>query len=137
MHQKTRTTLSWILQILVAAVLAASGFAKLAALPETIGVFETLGMEPTGRHLVGALEVLAALLLVIPFSVAWGAILAWGIMTGAVLAHLTRLGVAGPMLAGTLAATFNLCACTAILLLRRHQIEFIRCMFECQQPGKE
>ena len=122
--------LAWILQILVACVLGASAVAKLAGHAESIMIFENLGMEPGGRYLIAILELGAALLLLIPFSVNWGAILAWGVMAGALIAHLTKLGLAGAMLPMTLAATFNWCGSTAILFLRRHQTEFIRCMFE-------
>ena len=122
--------LAWILQLLVACVLGASAVAKLAGHTESIMIFENLGMEPGGRYLIAILELTAALLLLIPFSVNWGAILAWGVMTGALIAHLTKLGLAGTMLPMTLAAAFNWCGSAGILFLRRHQTEFIRCMFE-------
>jgi len=127
--------LAWILQVLVALVLGASAVAKLAGHAESIMIFENLGMEPGGRHLIAILELVAALLLLIPFSVNWGAILAWGVMTGALIAHLTKLGLAGAMLPMTLAAAFNWCGSAAILFLRRHQTEFVRCMFE-RETGK-
>lgn len=122
--------LSWALQVLVALVLGASALAKLGGHAESVTIFESLGMEPAGRYFVAVLELLAALLLLVPFSTAWGAILAWGLMTGALIAHLTRLGVAGPMLPMTLAAAFNWCASAVILFLRRRQTEFVRCMFD-------
>jgi uncharacterized membrane protein YphA (DoxX/SURF4 family) len=96
-------------------------------------IFENLGMEPGGRYLIAILELAAALLLLIPFSAPWGAILAWGVMSGALIAHLTKLGLAGAMLPMTLAAVFNWCASTVILILRHNQIEFIRCMFACEK----
>ncbi len=122
--------ISWTLQALVALVLGASAVAKLIGNAESIMIFENLGMEPGGRYLIAILELAAALLLLIPFSVPWGAILAWGVMSGALIAHLTKLGLAGAMLPMTLAATFNWCGSAVILYLRRHQTEFIRCMFE-------
>ena len=127
--------LAWILQILVACVLGASAVAKLAGNAESIMIFENLGMEPGGRYLIAILELAAALLLLIPFSVNWGAILAWGVMSGALIAHLTKLGLAGTMLPMTLAAAFNWCGSAAILFLRRDQTEFIRCMFERENGG--
>lgn len=128
-----RNGFAWVLQILVALVLGASAIAKLIGNAESIMLFENLGMEPGGRYLIALLELAAALLLLIPFSAPWGAVLAWGVMTGALIAHLSKLGMAGTMLPMTLAAAFNWCASAAILFLRRNQIEFIRCMFDCEQ----
>lgn len=125
--------LAWILQILVAGVLAASAIAKLAGAVESVMIFSNLGMEPGGRYLIGVIELIAALLLLVPFSANWGAILAWGVMTGALIAHLTKLGLAGTMLPMTLAAAFNWCGSAVILYLRRHQTVFIRCMFACKE----
>ena len=89
---------------------------------------------PTGTNLW---RMIAALLLLIPFSAAWGAILAWGLMTGAIIGHCTHLGLTGDMLPMTLAATFNWLGSCAIVLLRHRQIEFIRCMFECDTEQEE
>lgn len=129
----TRHGFAWVLQILVALVLGASAIAKLIGNAESIMLFENLGMEPGGRYLIALLELAAAVLLLIPFSAPWGAVLAWGVMTGALIAHLSKLGMAGTMLPMTLAAAFNWCASAAIIFLRRNQIEFIRCMFACEQ----
>jgi hypothetical protein len=122
---------SWILQILVALLLGSSAIAKLSGQAPAVMIFETLGMEPAGRHLIGGLELIAVLLLLVRFSAAWGAILAWGLMTGAIIAHSTHLGITGAMLPMTLAATFNWLASAAIIILRHHQVEFIRRMFAC------
>jgi len=124
---------AWVLQILVALVLGASAVAKLVGSAESIMLFENLGMEPGGRYLIALLELAAAGLLLIPFSAPWGAVLAWGVMTGALIAHLSKLGMAGTMLPMTLAAAFNWCASATILFLRRRQIEFVRCMFACER----
>ncbi len=126
---KLRIFSAWILQIMAAIILGASAAAKLTGHAESIAVFETLGMEPGGRYLIAVLELAAAVLLLIPYSAPWGAILTWGVMSGALIAHLTELGLTGPMLPMTVAAATNWCAAALILLLRRHQIEFIRCMF--------
>lgn len=132
-----RNGTAWVLQIIVALVLGASALAKLAGNAESIMLFENLGMEPGGRYLIALLELAAAVLLLIPFSAPWGALLAWGVMTGALIAHLSKLGLAGTMLLMTLAAAFNWCAAAAILYLRRHQIEFVRCMFACERGDSE
>jgi len=86
---------SWVIQLGTAAVLAMAGLMKLTGRTETTLLFQELDFDPGGRLLVGVLEVLAALLLLIPQSAIWGAVLAWGLMTGALIAHLTRLGFSG------------------------------------------
>lgn len=122
---------SRILQIAVALILGSSAIAKISGQAPAVRIFETLGMEPNGRHLIGGLELISVLLLLAPFSAAWGAILAWGLMTGAIIAHSTHLGIGGPMLPMTLAASFNWLASAAIIMLRHRQVEFIRRMFAC------
>jgi len=126
---------SWCLQGLVALVLAPMIFAKLAGHAQARSLFTVLGMEPGGRYLVAGLELVALLLLLVPVSVGWGAILGWGLMTGALIAHLTELGMRGPMLPMCLAALFNWLGCTAILVLRRREIEFIRHMCPDEEEG--
>lgn len=133
---RASTAAAWLLQIAVALVLGVSAAAKLTAHPESVAVFQTLGMEPGGRYLIALLELAAAALLLIPFSIPWGAILAWGVMSGALIAHLSKLGVAGSMLPMTLGAAFNWCASAAILFFRRHQIEFVRSMFACRNRNR-
>ena len=118
-------TVSWTLQILVAAILAYGAYAKFISAEESIATFQQLGMEPVGRYLVATLEALAALLLLFPGSVAWGAILSWGVMTGAIIAHGSHLGLT-PISA---AALFNWLASAAIIYLQRHKIRFLQSMF--------
>lgn len=132
MNRKT-IVVAWILQLAVAAILSASAIGKLVGAPEAVALFVDLGMEPTGRYLVAVLELVAALLLLLPWSVAWGGVLAWGLMSGALIAHATRLGISGEMGILSLAAFFNWAAASVILYLRRSEIEFIRSMFERKQ----
>jgi len=131
-----RSIICWVLQLLVAAILAPMILAKFSPAPEAVVLFEQLKMEPLGRYIVGALESLALLLLLIPAGAAWGAILGWGVMTGALIAHATVLGLGEPvpplgMPLGVLAIV-NWIGCALILVLRGKQIEFIRSMF----PGE-
>jgi len=57
--------------------------------------------EPTGRYVTGLAEVLAALLLVIPFTRRIGAILGFLIAGGAVAAQIVWLGMAVPVEQGS------------------------------------
>lgn len=79
--------------IAAAIILLQTLFFKFTAAPESVFIFSTLGMEPWGRIGSGAVELLAALLLLLPRTAWIGAGLAVGVMAGAVLSHLFVLGV--------------------------------------------
>ena len=85
--------MSWICQLVAAGILAQTLYFKFTGAPESRYIFSTLGMEPWGRIGTGALEVVAVVLLLLPRTAALGALLAAGLMGGAILAHLTRLGI--------------------------------------------
>ena len=56
-----------------------------------IALFDAVGVGQWFRYVTGSLEVLGALLLVIPGTTAFGAVLLAAVMAGAVMAHLTVL----------------------------------------------
>jgi hypothetical protein len=87
------TALSWLLQLAAAAILAQTLWYKLSGAPETKALFGVLGMEPLGRYGTAAAELAAAVLLLIPRTAPVGAILAVGVISGAIMGHLTKLGV--------------------------------------------
>lgn len=85
--------LSWALQLVVAAILAQTLFFKFTAAPESVYIFSTLGLEPAGRIASGVAELAATLLILVPATVAVGALLALGVMAGAIVSHLGPLGI--------------------------------------------
>jgi putative oxidoreductase len=56
-------------------------------------IFSTLGAEPWGRIGSGVAELIASILILIPAAVSVGAALSLGLITGAILSHLTVLGI--------------------------------------------
>lgn len=66
---------------------------KFSAHPEAVYIFTTLGMEPRGRIGLGVLELIASILILIPRTSWIGAVLALGLMSGAVFLHLAILGI--------------------------------------------
>jgi len=84
---------SWIAQGLVAAILLQTLYFKFTAAPESVYIFQTVGMEPWGRIGSGVAELAAAVLLLWPRFVRWGALLALGVISGAIFFHLTKLGI--------------------------------------------
>lgn len=123
-HCRTHTVASWIFQLIAAAILAQTLFFKFTGAEESKFIFTTLGVEPWGRVATGCAELLAVLLLLGPNTVALGALLSLGLMTGAIGSHLTKLGIVvkndGGLLFG-LALTVLACS-VVILVLRRRQI---------------
>jgi putative oxidoreductase len=85
--------LSWLLQIVVAVILLQTLFFKFTGAEESIYIFTAVGAEPWGRYGSGVMELVAAVLLLIPSTVALGAALAAGVGVGAVFSHLTVLGI--------------------------------------------
>ena len=85
--------LSWVVQIVVAVILLQTLFFKFTGAPESVYIFTTVGAEPWGRYGSGVMELIAAALLLIPGTVALGALLGVGVGIGAVFSHLTLLGI--------------------------------------------
>lgn len=85
--------LSWALRIVVAAILFQTLFFKFTGAPESVYIFSTLGMEPAGRIASGIAELIAGILLLVPATVTLGALLSLGVISGAILSHLTVLGI--------------------------------------------
>lgn len=124
---KTQNIASWILQILVALILFQTLFFKFTGAEESKYIFSTLGAEPWGRIGSGIIELVAVILLLVPSTVTIGAVLALGTITGAILSHLTRLGIVvkddGGLLFILALTVFILS--TVILFIRRSEIPVI------------
>jgi uncharacterized membrane protein YphA (DoxX/SURF4 family) len=84
--------LPWAAQILVAVILAQTLFFKFTYAPETRAIFESRGGRPAAT-LVGMAELACVILLLIPRTAALGAALALAVIGGAILTHLTSLGI--------------------------------------------
>jgi putative oxidoreductase len=91
----------WILQIAAAGMFLMVGFFKLTGDPQMVGLFDAIGLGQWFRYLTGSLEVLGAILLLIPRLSGLGALLLMGVMLGAVPTHLFVVG-GSPLLAITL-----------------------------------
>ena len=82
----------WVAQIGVAVILAQTLFFKFTYAPETRAIFEPLGGRPVATF-VGLVELMCVVLLLIPRTAAVGAALSLGVIGGAILTHLTSLGI--------------------------------------------
>jgi putative oxidoreductase len=82
----------WILQIGAAGMFLMVGFFKLSGDPRMVALFDAIGLGQWFRYVTGSLEVLGALLLLIPRLSGLGALLLMGVMLGAVPTHLFVVG---------------------------------------------
>jgi putative oxidoreductase len=87
-------TLLLLIRITIAIILLQTLAFKFTAHPDSVYLFTKIHMEPYGRVGVGILELIASILLLIPATIIYGAIMATALMAGAVFFHLTILGIA-------------------------------------------
>lgn len=83
----------WVLRLIPAVIMLQTLWYKFSGAEESVYIFSSLHMEPWGRIGIGLLELLASGLILYPKTTGIGAILAIGIMSGAIYFHLTTLGV--------------------------------------------
>jgi putative oxidoreductase len=81
------------LRLIVAAILIQTLRFKFTAHPDSVYIFQTVGLEPYGRIAIGVLELIAGILLLIPKTIWLGATLTIGVIGGAIFMHLTKLGI--------------------------------------------
>lgn len=123
---KALNVLDWLLRIVVAVILLQTLFFKFSGAKESVYIFSTLGAEPWGRVGSGVVELIASVLILMPRTVVLGAILSLGTISGALFAHVTKLGIALPAV-GDRGELFALALVVfvlsfVILLLHRNQI---------------
>jgi uncharacterized membrane protein YphA (DoxX/SURF4 family) len=116
--------ISWAAQIIAAIILAQTLFFKFTAAPESVALFTKLGVEPFGRIGAGMMELITVILLLIPRKAWLGAI--FGIMTmgGAIMAHLTVIGIESNGDGGYLffLALTTLTCCLTVAYIRKSDI---------------
>ena len=83
----------WALRIIAALIMLQTLYFKFTSAEESVYIFSQLGMEPWGRSGTGILELIASILILYPRTTFFGSVLAIGLMCGAIVAHLTRLGI--------------------------------------------
>jgi len=89
----TKNIFQWVLRLIAAFILLQTLRFKFGGLEESKRLFSTLGMEPWGRIGTGVAELIAGILILIPRTTVFGALLGMGVMSGAIFFHLTVLGI--------------------------------------------
>jgi len=128
-HSKSFVIASWVLRGIAAVILLQTLFFKFTGAKESVYIFTTLGMEPWGRIGSGVAELIASVLLLLPPTVVFGAIMSLGVISGAIFFHLTKLGIALPLVDDhgelfALAVVVFVCS-LAILIMHREELPLI------------
>jgi hypothetical protein len=131
---KPQLITSWIVRLTAAVILLQTLFFKFTGAPESVYIFTKVGMEPWGRYGSGVVELIAAVLLLSRCHCWLGATLALGVMGGAIMSHLTTLGIVVQDDGGLLfALAITVAVCSLItLVLHRRQIPFVAKFFKSQ-----
>lgn len=121
--------LSLGLRLVAAGILLQTLFFKFTGAPESVYIFSTLGLEPWGRIGSGVAELIASVLLLWPRTIAVGAALSLAVISGAIVSHITKLGIALPAVGdnGELfaLAVIVFAASAALLMLHRRELPVI------------
>jgi uncharacterized membrane protein YphA (DoxX/SURF4 family) len=119
-----KSILSWALRLVAAIILLQTLYFKFTGQPESVELFSKLGVEPWGRIGTGVIELIASILLLIPATVIFGALLGVGLMLGAIFSHLLVIGIVSNADGGLLfmLAFVVLLSCIAVLLLHKSQL---------------
>ena len=131
----TLTIFSWICRIIIAVILLQTLFFKFTGAEESRYIFTTLmgaEYEAYGRIGSGIVELVAAILILFPSTVWFGALLAIGTISGAIFSHLTKLGIVvkddGGFLFGLALTVFVLSG--ILLLIHRRQLPVLGHAFQ-------
>jgi len=121
-----------LVRVVAAIILLQTLYFKFTGQPESIYIFTQVGMEPWGRYLIGVLELVAAILLLIPGTQGIGALLGAGLMAGALFFHLSILGVEVQEDGGYLffLALGVFAACTLVAWVSRKNIPILKKILE-------
>lgn len=85
-----RAFVAWVLSVLLALTFFSMGAEKLMDEPMMAGLFRLFGYPPWSMTLVGAVEIVGAVLVLVPRLAHVGAFLLGCIMVGALFSHLTH-----------------------------------------------
>lgn len=122
-----KISISFLLALVAAVIMLQTLYFKFTAHPDSVYIFTQLGMEPYGRIGIGVMELLTSVLLLIPRTRPFAAVLGIGIISGALFFHLTQLGINvnhdGGKLFGLALATFVCCA--ILVLIERKKLPIL------------
>jgi putative oxidoreductase len=118
-RQRWTSAALWVVRGLLALAFVAAGGAKLYGVPMLVEEFEHIGLGQWFRYFTGGLEIMGAILLLLPQRAALGALLLICIMIGAVVTHLFVIG--GSALPAIVLLTLN----AVVAYAKRDQIALL------------
>jgi putative oxidoreductase len=92
LKRRALTVVLWTLQFVGAALFLFSGTVKLSGAPMMVHMFGAIGVGQWFRYFTGGLEVISAVLLLVPSLARFGALAMAVTMVGAILTHLFIIG---------------------------------------------
>jgi len=122
---KTKNTISWALRLTVAVILLQTLYFKFTAHPDSVHIFSALGLEPWGRIGLGVVELITAIIILVPTTKMYGILISLGIILGAVFSHLLVLGLSVKNDGGGLFALALVVLFSSSTLLIIHKSEFV------------
>ena len=131
----TLLIISWVARIVIAVILLQTLFFKFTGAEESKYIFSTLlgpDLEAFGRIGSGVVELIAAILLVTPRTAWLGALLSLGTISGAIMSHITMLGIVvkddGGLLFALAVTVFVLSG--VVLLIHRRELPVLGVVFQ-------
>jgi putative oxidoreductase len=89
---RAATVALWVLQIGAALMFLFAGTSKLLGVAVMVQLFEAVGIGQWFRYLTGTVEVISALLLLVPSLAFFGAVALTATMIGAIVTHVFVVG---------------------------------------------
>lgn len=82
-----------ILSLVIAIIYLQTLYFKFSAHPDSVYIFSKLNLEPYGRIGIGILELITAVLIIVPKTRTIGTIVSLSVILGAIASHLGPLGI--------------------------------------------
>jgi uncharacterized membrane protein YphA (DoxX/SURF4 family) len=116
---------TWIIKLTAVVILLQTLYFKFTGAEESVYIFSTLGAEPFGRIGSGIIELIASILILVPRTTLFGALLGLGTMAGAILSHLIFLGIEVKNDGGTLfiLAIITFICCAILVFQNRDKMQ--------------
>jgi uncharacterized membrane protein YphA (DoxX/SURF4 family) len=117
--------ITWVLRLTIAIILLQTLYFKFTAHPDSVHIFSALGVEPYGRIGLGIVELLVAIMILLPRTKLIGMLSSFGIMVGAIFSHLLVIGIDVSNDGGTLFSLALIVMAASLLLIFIHRNEFV------------
>jgi putative oxidoreductase len=114
-RSRAKTAVLWTLQGISAAMFLLAGGLKLAGIPVEVQLFAAIGIGQWFRYVTGTIEVVGAVMLLVPSLAIYGAVPLAVTMVGALLTHFFIIG------GNFAAALLLLVSTTTIAWMRRSE----------------